>query len=100
MPLFASEEASLFLSEDKDRILTSEGKTFAAKENPEDRYYTIVYPESARQSYLQISEEPSPEPSPKPKPPVCIRVRVCVGEDQNGRCIGWSWEIVCEIPMS
>lgn len=73
-------------SSDKTQLLTSDNKIFAIKENSTSSYKFVTHPDS-----IDLLDDESKK--------VCIRVRVCIGEDDNGKCKGWSWEIICEIPV-
>lgn len=67
----------LTYSEDKKQLLTENGKVFAQK-NQENEHYKLVFAEN-HETQLEG----------------CMQVRVCVGLNAKGTCIGWSIETVC-----
>lgn len=86
MPI-ATQDAVVFkYSDDKKRLLTQDGRVFARRDGTAEPFKLAMVPDA-----IDVLDEEQKK--------ICIRVRVCVGQDDKGKCTGWSWEVVCEIPI-
>jgi hypothetical protein len=77
-------------SDDKLQLLTPDNQVFAFKSDSNDRF-KIAIPDDERAFKLDNYTATDPQPTPH-----SVRIRVCIGVDDNGKCTGWTWEVVWE----
>jgi len=82
-------------SADKLQLLTSDNKVFAFKNNVADRF-RIAVPNDSK-AWLMDDDPTDPTDPTDPQPgPQRIKLRVCIGFDYEGKCLGWEWQYVWE----